>query len=91
MARPPEPQSLASVALARRVRIARLSIGAAEDAWLAAVGLALGDEVLVLRRAPFGGPLHVRTRAGGEFAIDRALASRIQVEPAEALPDELAS
>jgi ferrous iron transport protein A len=73
------------------VRIARLAIGAAEDAWLAAVGLAIGDEVIVLRRAPFGGPLHVRTRAGGEFAIDRALAARIEVEPAAAIPDELAS
>jgi ferrous iron transport protein A len=52
--------------------------------WLAAIGIARGDRVTVLRRAPFGGPIHLRTHTGGEFAVDRSLALRIHVEPARA-------
>ena len=47
--------------------------------WLAAIGIGRGDRVTVLRRAPFGGPIHLRTQAGGELAIDRALARAIRV------------
>lgn len=47
--------------------------------WLAAIGIGCGDRVTVLRRAPFGGPIHLRTHAGGELAIDRALAGAIRV------------
>lgn len=90
MASPVPPTSLAVAPLARSVRIARLELGG-DAAWLAAVGLAVGDEVTVLRRAPFGGPLHVRTGAGGEFAIDRALAARIEVASVADEPGELAS
>ena len=36
----------------------------------------------VMRRGVFGGPLHVRTGSGGEFAIDARLALAIEVEPA---------
>jgi ferrous iron transport protein A len=48
-------------------------------AWLAAVGIAQGEELLVLRRGLFGGPLHVRTGCGGEFAVARSLAAEITV------------
>ena len=51
------------------------------QAWLAAVGIGCGERVTVLRRAPFGGPLHVRTGTGGEFAIDARLARAILVAP----------
>jgi ferrous iron transport protein A len=51
------------------------------QAWLAAVGIGCGEGVTVLRRAPFGGPLHVRTGTGGEFAIDVTLARTILVAP----------
>lgn len=46
----------------------------------AAMGIAIGVRASVLRRAPFGGPLHVRV---GEIdvAIGRELASCILVEP----------
>jgi Fe2+ transport system protein FeoA len=33
-----------------------------------------------LRRAVLGGPIHVRTGSGGEFAVARELASKIVVE-----------
>jgi ferrous iron transport protein A len=66
----------------RRLRIVRVALDADVAAWLAAVGLHEGEELVVLRRAAFGGPLHVRTGAGGEFAVARELASRIAVEDA---------
>ena len=50
--------------------------------WLRAVGIAEGEEVMVLRRGAFGGPLHVRTGSGGEFALHRSLARSILVSPA---------
>ena len=63
-----------------RVRGIRLAVS--EAGWVRAVGIFEGESVQVLRRAAFGGPLHVRTGCGGEFAIDRRLAACIDVEPA---------
>ena len=48
-------------------------------AWVAAVGIRVGERLTVLRRAIFGGPIHVRTQAGGEFALARSLAHAIAV------------
>ncbi len=48
-------------------------------AWLRAVGIAEGERVIVLRRAAFGGPLHIRTSSGGEFALHRSLARSIHI------------
>ena len=72
--------SLASVAIGARVRIACARLDADVAAWLAAVGLHEGEEIVVLRRAAFGGPLHVRTSSGGEFALARELAALLEVE-----------
>lgn len=47
--------------------------------WLRAVGIAEGEQVTVLRRGAFGGPIHVRTGSGGEFALHRSLARSILV------------
>lgn len=52
-------------------------------AWLAAVGLARDEVVTILRRAPFGGPLHLRSAAGAELAVAREIALAIDVEAAE--------
>ncbi len=54
-----------------------ISLDADVSAWLAAVGIAAGESIVVLRRAAFGGPIHVRTGSGGEFAVARALAKSI--------------
>jgi ferrous iron transport protein A len=58
-------------------------VGIVEDAdvaaWLRAVGMHEDAVVTVLRRAPFGGPMHLRTSDGGEFAIHKDLARCIQV------------
>jgi len=61
-----------------RVSTIRLTSGGL--GWLRAVGIFEGEKVLVLRRAAFGGPLHLRTGSGGEFALDRTLASSIEID-----------
>lgn len=71
--------TLADAAVGRRVRIENVSLEREAKDWLDAVGLHDGEEVVVLRRAVFGGPLHVRASSGGEFAVARALAEKITV------------
>lgn len=66
----------------RRVIIERVELEGEAGAWLAAVGLHEGEELTVLRRAALGGPLHVRTSSGGEFAVAREVAARIVVRSA---------
>jgi len=72
--------SLASAEIGQRVRITRAELDHDVSAWLAAVGLAEGEEVVVLRRAALGGPLHVRLSTGGEFAVARDIAQHLGVE-----------
>ena len=62
------------------MRVRRLALPADEAAWLSAVGVAEGEVLIVLRRAPFGGPLHVASSLGGELAIGLSLAENILVE-----------
>lgn len=64
-------------------RVAGLRLPEREAGWLRAVGLFEGMRITVLRRAPFGGPLHVRTSAGAELAVDRELARGVVVAPGE--------
>ena len=59
--------------------VTALNLDSHEVDWLRAVGLFEGTRVRVLRRAPFGGPLHLRTASGAEFAVDRQLAERVGV------------
>ena len=84
MADSPSKGSLASAAVGARVRIVHANVDADVSAWLAAVGLHAGEEVTVLRRAILGGPLHIRTAGGGEFAVARELAARLIVLANEA-------
>jgi ferrous iron transport protein A len=75
--------SLASLASARvgiRVRIVKAHLEGEVAAWLSAVGLHDHEEVTVIRRAALGGPLHVRTGSGGEFAVAREIAAKLEVE-----------
>jgi ferrous iron transport protein A len=74
--------ALADAAIGRRVRITRIEIEGEGASWLAAVGLNEGEELVVLRRAALGGPLHVRSGAGGEFAVAREVAARIAIDDA---------
>lgn len=74
--------ALATLGIGVVARVVAVSLEEDLLRWLAAIGIARGDRVTVLRRAPFGGPIHLRTHTGGEFAIDRHLAERIRVETA---------
>lgn len=80
-----ESTSLAQVVVGNRVRITSVRLDQEATAWLAAVGLHEGEELVVLRRAVFGGPLHVRTASGGEFAVARELADYIGIAPVHAV------
>jgi ferrous iron transport protein A len=71
--------ALSEAIVGRFVRIAKVALESDLAAWLGAVGLHEGETLVVLRRALFGGPLHVRTASGGEFAVARELAAKIAV------------
>lgn len=75
--------SLADALDGRRVRITSVDLEGEAAAWLGAVGLHEGEELVVLRRAALGGPLHVRTGGGGEFAVAREVAQKIAVAAVE--------
>ncbi len=75
---------LDGMALGEAAEVVSLRLEPDTVAWLRAVGIGEGDQVVVLRRAVFGGPLHVRTGAGGEFALNRSLAREILVRAADA-------
>ncbi len=66
---------LSSAPLSRRFRIVRIDLDGEAAGWLEAVGLHPGEELQVLRCAAFGGPVHVRTESGGEFAVGREIAA----------------
>lgn len=72
--------SLASLETGRTGAVVEVSLEDGLRRWLEAIGIGCGDRITVLRRAPFGGPLHVRTHTGGEFALDRGLARCIHID-----------
>lgn len=76
-------RSLADLAPGESALVRAIDLEPDEAAWLRAVGIDEGTHVTLLRRAALGGPLHVRTGSGGEFALHRALARTIGVEGAE--------
>lgn len=73
------PRSLSSVAIGALVTVVSIELDGETGAWLRAVGISEGEHLTVLRRAAFGGPIHVRASSGGEFAIHRALAKAIVI------------
>ena len=79
-------KSLAELSPREQGRVASIDLDAEQAAWLEAVGIGVGETMTVLRRAVFGGPIHVRTACGGEFALARALAERIVVAPSRNEP-----
>lgn len=78
-ARASAPRCLDTIARGVPVAIVAFALEPEVVRWLEAVGISLGEELVVLRRAAFGGPIHVRTSAGGEFALALSLAGSIEV------------
>lgn len=70
---------LDAVPLHTDVRVVSVDLEPDLARWLHAVGLETGSTVRILRRAALGGPLHVKSSTGGEFALHRSLARAIQV------------
>lgn len=70
---------LSLAALGTEVRVVELALEEDLAAWLRAVGIGEGEKLVVLRRAAFGGPIHVRTASGGEFALNCSLARSILI------------
>jgi ferrous iron transport protein A len=75
---------LSELTVGKKALVTALNLDPREVDWLRAVGLFEGARIRVLRRAPFGGPLHLRTASGAEFAVDRQLARRVGVALDEA-------
>jgi ferrous iron transport protein A len=73
----PDDACLATLPVGGSARVVELALDDDLAAWLRAVGVAEGERLTVLRRAAFGGPIHVRTTSGGEFALNRSLARSI--------------
>jgi ferrous iron transport protein A len=76
------PLTLSAIAIGAPALVVELGLEEELCAWLRAVGIREGEHVTVLRRAVFGGPIHVRTSVGGEFALNRQLAKAIVLRPA---------
>lgn len=77
---PRTPLTLADLRPGASARVSRVALDTGDAEWLRAVGVAVGETVTLLRRAALGGPLHVRTSSGGEFAVDRSLARSITLD-----------
>jgi Fe2+ transport system protein FeoA len=77
---PPAPHSLAGLPVGASAPVTALDLPEREAAWLRAVGLVEGITVTPLRKAPFGGPVHVRLSSGLELALDLDLARHVQVQ-----------
>ncbi len=76
---------LLDLPLGTPARVTALVLDAVVARRLRAVGVFEEEAITVLRRAPFGGPVHVRTSSGGEFALDRRIALAVDVELDEAV------
>lgn len=72
---------LASWPIGEPGRVREVRVEGRDGAFIRAVALVEGEIVTVLRRAGFGGPLHVRVESGAEFAIDRELARAVTIDP----------
>lgn len=84
-AEPPRAARAAATLAASRdgepMHVVEVGLDAELAGWLEAMGIGPGQTLTVLRRAAFGGPIHVRAGSGGEFAIGAALARSILVAP----------
>jgi ferrous iron transport protein A len=70
---------LVDLPVGRRGRIVRILADASTTHYLRCFGLREGETAAVLRRALFGGPLHLERGCGGEFALAYALAALIEL------------
>lgn len=70
-------RTLATMRSGERGRVARVDVSPEVSRWLGALGIAPGTALTLLRRGLWGGPLHLRSDAGAEFAIASSLAAEV--------------
>ena len=68
---------LGEIALVEYLRLKRHSQGLAKR--LAAIGIVPNKQIIVIRKAGFGGPLHIRVGSTTEVAIRHQEAQMVQV------------
>jgi Fe2+ transport system protein FeoA len=71
--------NLAAAPQNQELMIAALELEPNELEWVSAVGLHVGETVVVLRKGLLRGPLHVQVECGAEFAVGYKLAELVQV------------
>jgi Fe2+ transport system protein FeoA len=68
-----------------RVRVVGRDIGRGMESHLNGLGIHMGDELIVVRAAPFQGPLLIEVPASGvRIAVGRGMAKSLRVEVANA-------
>jgi Fe2+ transport system protein FeoA len=72
-------QNLSELPKQATARISQIADGHAAEQYLHEIGIRRGDQILMIRKAPFGGPIHVRCN-GQDVALSRNLARNIIVE-----------
>ena len=66
----------------KRLKVVRRRGGKGFRANLDGLGIHVGDELVVVKNAPFHGPILVELKdTGAKVAIGRGMAARIEVEP----------
>ncbi|MDZ7292898.1 MAG: ferrous iron transport protein A [candidate division KSB1 bacterium] len=80
MSKPHHTRPLLELPQRLPARITRILDGPEVWQHLHAIGVHPGDCIEVLRKAPFGGPIHIRC-SGQDIALGRNLAMKILVEP----------
>lgn len=81
MSTPTTVQNLSELPKQATARITQIADGHAAERYLHEIGIRRGDQILMIRKAPFGGPIHVRCN-GQDIALGRNLARHILVEEA---------
>lgn len=77
--------TLAQVQIGARVRVTGKWSGKIFASSMAGVGIHMGDELVVLKSAPFHGPVLIEVPATGvRIALGRGMAEKVIVEPADA-------
>ncbi len=71
--------TLCDVAVGEHVVLESCDLAPEHAAWISAIGLAAGESLQVLQRAPAGGPIHVRLEGGVELAVARDVARALVV------------
>ena len=78
--------TLADARFGEKLRVLGRGEGGRLGESLSGIGIHIGDEVVVVRAAPFHGPLLVEVPSSGvRVALGRGMAEKVLVEPANAV------